>query len=195
MIRWIVGIFIAVILVGFSYEVVIYYPLQQLCFDKLATQGAKIQVYFTTSTSDTSALALRDRLIRSGKFESATYESPIEQLAAFKITHANDQMVLQGLEEFDSNPFDPELTLVLKDARKQTPETIGAAIEFVRAEAGDAIVERISAGPSLSHPYFSYIRSAPLLFLDVTSFFSPSLLAIKNQVKSCSASGDALTRE
>lgn len=74
-----------------------------------------ISVYFFTTVSEAEILSVKDRLEQLPQVASVTYSSREQELAEFRARHANNQIILQGLDELGENPLSPALEVLAKD--------------------------------------------------------------------------------
>ena len=103
-----------------------------------------ISVYFVTSASESSILAVKDQLEKLPQVASVTYTSADDALTAFRGRHASDQLTLQALDELGGNPLDASLSVRAKD-----PSQYESIVNFLDASpmlssAGTSIVDRIN---------------------------------------------------
>ena len=103
-----------------------------------------VSVYFVTTASEGSILAVKDQLENLPQVDKVTYTSASEALAAFRERHASDQLTLQALNELGSNPLDASLEVRAKD-----PSQYESIVSFLDASpalsaGGASIVDRIN---------------------------------------------------
>ena len=103
-----------------------------------------VSVYFVTSASEQSILAVKDQLEKLPQVASVTYTSADEALTVFRTRHANDQLTLQALNELGGNPLDASLEVRAKD-----PSEYESIVNFLDAspllsEGGTSMVDRIN---------------------------------------------------
>jgi cell division transport system permease protein len=103
-----------------------------------------ISVYFVTSASEQSILAVQDQLEKLPQVASVTYTSAADALTAFRGRHASDQLTLQSLDLLGYNPLDASLTVRAKD-----PSQYESIVNFLDASpalssSGTSIVDRIN---------------------------------------------------
>jgi len=103
-----------------------------------------VSVYFVTSASEQSILAVKDQLEKLPQVSSVTYMSAAEALTVFRGRHANDQLTLQSLDLLGYNPLDASLTVRAKD-----PSQYDSIVNFLDASpalsaSGTSIIDRIN---------------------------------------------------
>lgn len=103
-----------------------------------------VSVYFVTTASEQSILAVQSQLEKLPQVESVTYTSASAALAAFRARHANDQLTLQALNELGGNPLDASLEIQAKD-----PSEYESIVNFLDASptlsaSGVSIIDRIN---------------------------------------------------
>jgi len=108
------------------------------------TNKVDVSVYFVTTASEASILAVKDQITKLPQVASVTYTSADEALAAFRDRHATDQLTLQALNELGGNPLDASLEVRAKD-----PSEYESIVSFLEASpalssGGTSIVDRIN---------------------------------------------------
>jgi cell division transport system permease protein len=103
-----------------------------------------VSVYFVTTASEPSILAVKDQLEKLPQVATVTYTSADDALAAFRARHANDQLTLQALDELGGNPLDASLEVQAND-----PSEYESIVNFLEASpalsvGGTSIVDRIN---------------------------------------------------
>ncbi len=103
-----------------------------------------VSVFFVTTASEQSILAVKDQLEKLPQVESVTYTSASAALTAFRARHANDQLTLQALNELGGNPLDASLEIQAKD-----PSEYASIVNFLNASpalsaSGMSIIDRIN---------------------------------------------------
>ncbi|PIS04043.1 hypothetical protein COT83_02755, partial [Candidatus Peregrinibacteria bacterium CG10_big_fil_rev_8_21_14_0_10_44_7] len=86
-------------------------------FDSTLTQiknKVDINVYFVTDAQEEDILALKRSLEALPEVASIDYESREDVLAAFRERHADDQTMLQALDEIGDNPLRAVLNIRAK---------------------------------------------------------------------------------
>ncbi len=73
-----------------------------------------VNVYFVTTASEESIVALQRRIEGLPEVQRVEYVSREQALAEFKERHANDQITLQALEELGDNPLGAVLNIKAK---------------------------------------------------------------------------------
>jgi len=79
----------------------------------LATLQSKvdISVYFNQNTDEQKILEARKELVELNEVKSIEYISQDEALSKFKETHKDNPVLIQSLDELDSNPLQPSLNI------------------------------------------------------------------------------------
>lgn len=103
-----------------------------------------VSIYFVTTASEESILAVKSQLEKLPQVSRATYTSSADALTAFRTRHASDQLTLQALDELGGNPLDASLEVQAKD-----PSEYESIVSFVEAlpalsSGGTSIVDRIN---------------------------------------------------
>lgn len=70
-----------------------------------------ISVYFKSGAPEDDILAVRSDLMKMSEVRSVEYVSPEEALAKFREKHKDNQVLMQSLEELDSNPLEASLNI------------------------------------------------------------------------------------
>ncbi len=120
--------------------------LSALLSHTLATISEKVDVsvYFVTTASEASILAVKDQIEKLPQVANVTYTSADAALVAFRARHATDQLTLQALNELGGNPLDASLEVQAKD-----PSQYESIVSFLEASpalssGGTSIVDRIN---------------------------------------------------
>lgn len=74
-----------------------------------------VSVYFVTTASEQSILAVKDQLGRLPEVEKVSYTSREDILTQFRSRNAGNQLNLQALDEIGTNPFGGRLDVHAKD--------------------------------------------------------------------------------
>ena len=103
-----------------------------------------VNVYFTTTASESNILAVESKLQSQPEVVSVTYTSRDDALAQFRQKHTNDQLTLQALDELGSNPLGASLAIKAKD-----PSQYDQVVQFLSndpstAPGGTSIIDRIN---------------------------------------------------
>lgn len=94
-----------------------------------------VSVYFTNQVNEADILKVRDLLTQLPEVARVDYVSRDDALARFRQRHANNEVLIQALEELGSNPFQPSLNVKAKD----TDEYAAIATFIERAPFKDQI--------------------------------------------------------
>lgn len=103
-----------------------------------------INVYFVTTAAEGSILSLKKSIEALPEVKSVTYLSRDEALLNFRKRHANDQLILQALDELGENPLGASLSILAKETSQY--EGIAAFLEndAVISTGEEPIVEKIN---------------------------------------------------
>lgn len=74
-----------------------------------------VNVFFVTTAPEDQVLAMKKSLEALPEVASVNYVSSDEELASYKIRHANDQLTLQALNELGNNPLGAKLTVKTRE--------------------------------------------------------------------------------
>jgi len=110
-------------------------------FDSTLTQiknKVDINVYFVTDAQEEDILALKRSLEALPEVASIDYESREDVLAAFRERHADDQTMLQALDEIGDNPLRAVLNI-----RAKTPSQYETIAQFLKGDSGVAGSENV----------------------------------------------------
>jgi len=110
----------------------------------MVKEKVDVSVYFVTTASEQSILAVKDQLEKLPQVANVTYTSAEDALIAFRGRHANDQLTIQALNELGGNPLDASLAVRAKD-----PSQYESIVNFLDASpalstSGTSIVDRIN---------------------------------------------------
>jgi len=103
-----------------------------------------ISVYFVTSASEPSILAVKEQLEKLPQVASVSYTTSEEALTKFRGYHANDQLTLQALDELGTNPLGASLTVHAKDPTQYESIVKHLDSSPVLSSSGSSIVDRIN---------------------------------------------------
>lgn len=120
------------------------------------TSKVDVTVYLTQNASQDQVDALTKDLQALPEVASVTYVSQDEALATFQQRHANDQLVMQALQELGTNPLGSALQVKAKetsqyqtiaqflDTQQKNGTTEGQAIDTVNYFQNQTAIERLS---------------------------------------------------
>jgi len=74
-----------------------------------------INVYFTTNASEMDILSMKKSIESIGEVSSVTYISSDQALVNFNERHKDDSLILQALDELDTNPLTASLSIKAKE--------------------------------------------------------------------------------
>ncbi|PIW74709.1 MAG: hypothetical protein CO003_01270 [Candidatus Portnoybacteria bacterium CG_4_8_14_3_um_filter_44_15] len=98
-----------------------------------------ISVYFKLSAEENEILDLRNSLIKLPEVKNIEYVSTDEALEKFKEKHQNNDVLMQSLQELDSNPLEASLNIKAQQASQY--ETIAG---FFNQSDYDDIIDKIN---------------------------------------------------
>lgn len=145
-----------------------------------------ISVYFKSQAEEQDILALQKSLLDLPQVKSADYISKEQALKEFKERHANNALIIQSLEELDSNPLKASLNIKAKD-----PEQYEAISKFldegefnhlidkINYFQNKIVIERLSKILDTSHNV-GMIITLVLAFIAISVTFNTIRLAIYN---------------
>lgn len=103
-----------------------------------------IKVYLKLDATDEQIVALKQKMMPLPEVKSVTLTTSEEELADFKEKHSNDAIIMQALEESNSNPFGAVLTIVAQDTAgyESIAQTLDSGSQFL----GDSssVIDRIN---------------------------------------------------
>jgi len=98
-----------------------------------------ISVYFQLNADEDDILTLRGDLIKLSEVKSVEYVSTEEALLRFKEKHQDNDVLIQSLEELESNPLEASLNIKAQQASQY--ETI---VSFFDQSSYDQIIDKIN---------------------------------------------------
>jgi len=103
-----------------------------------------INVYFTLDAPEESILALKSSIESLPETASVEYVTREQALEEFSKKHADDQLILQALEELDENPLGAHLNIRAKETSQY--ESIARFLDSENAlsSAGTNIIDKIN---------------------------------------------------
>ena len=103
-----------------------------------------INVYFVNTAEEGNILSLKKSIEALPEVKSVTYLSREEALINFRERHANDQLILQALDELDENPLGASLSIRAKETSQY--EGIDAYLknDVAVAVGEDPIIETVN---------------------------------------------------
>lgn len=107
-------------------------------------ENVDVNVYFVTNAAEADIVAYQRRLADIPEVERVTYTSREEALQAFELRHAEDELVMQALEELGENPLGASLSVKAHD-----PSQYERIAEFLtnspaRDASGASIIDRVN---------------------------------------------------
>ena len=98
-----------------------------------------ISVYFNLDTSEEKILETRKELVKLNEVRSVEYVSAEEALRRFKEKHQDNQVLMQSLQELDSNPLEAALNI-----KAQAASQYGAIAEFFNQIEYQEVIDKIN---------------------------------------------------
>lgn len=98
-----------------------------------------ISVYFSLDTSEQEILETRGDLIKLSEVRSVEYISTEQALERFKEKHKDNQILIQSLDELDSNPLEASLNI-----KAQAASQYGAIADFFNQEQYQEIINKVN---------------------------------------------------
>lgn len=98
-----------------------------------------VSVYFKLDTTEEDILSVRNELVELAEVKSVEYISTQEALDRFKERHKDNEILMQSLEELNTNPLEASLNIKAKEASQY--ETIASF--FNQGNAQD-IIDKIN---------------------------------------------------
>ena len=110
-----------------------------------------ISVYFKNNVSEDEILNIKKSLEGLAEVKEVDYISQEEALNLFKARHANNQIIIQTLEELDTNPLLPLLNIKAHDPRQYSSiasylenPSLANLIEKVTYTQNQLVIERLT---------------------------------------------------
>ncbi len=98
-----------------------------------------ISVYFNLGTSEEQILATRDNLIGLSQVKSVEYISNEEALNNFKEKHQDNQVLMQSLQELETNPLEAALNI-----KAQITSQYESIVNFLEKEEYQEIIDKVN---------------------------------------------------
>ena len=98
-----------------------------------------ISVYFHLDTSEEKILETRKELVKLDEVRSVEYVSAEEALTRFKEKHQDNQVLMQSLQELDSNPLEAALNI-----KAQAASQYEAIAEFFNQSKYQEVIDKIN---------------------------------------------------
>ena len=98
-----------------------------------------ISVYFNLDTSEEQILATRDSLIELSQVKSVEYVSTGEALKNFKAKHQDNQVLMQSLQELETNPLEAALNI-----KAQVASQYESIVNFLEKEEYQKVIDKIN---------------------------------------------------
>ncbi|MFH1392756.1 MAG: permease-like cell division protein FtsX [bacterium] len=102
-----------------------------------------VSVYFKVDTSDSDILVLKDKVEKLGEVKGVEYISSEQALENFKERHKDNALIMQSLEELESNPLGAVLNIKAKETSQY--ESIAKFLENSFTSTGEnMIIDKIN---------------------------------------------------
>lgn len=111
---------------------------------EIVREKVDINIDFITSASEGEILAFADTLRQLPEVSAVEYTSREEVLSEFRIRHESDQLILQSLDEIESNPFGASIAVKAKDPSQYESIANFLADQTTLSEAGGSIIYRVN---------------------------------------------------
>lgn len=107
------------------------------------TSKVDVSVYFTTNAPENQILDMQSKLQALPEVASVTYTSREQALADFRQRHANDQLIIQALNELNANPLGASLSVRAHQTSQY--EAIARFLsDQVAAQGENSIIEKVN---------------------------------------------------
>lgn len=102
-----------------------------------------VSVYFKVDVSDSDILVLKDKVEKLGEVKGVEYISSEQALENFKERHKDNALIMQSLEELESNPLGAVLNIKAKETSQY--ESIAKFLENSSISVGEnTIIDKIN---------------------------------------------------
>lgn len=101
-------------------------------------QKIDVSVYFTLDTKEADILAAKESIETLPEVKKVTYISRQKALVKFKENYKDNPVILQSLEELDSNPLTASLNI-----QANNPEQLASVASFIQNNY-DALIDKLS---------------------------------------------------
>ncbi len=98
-----------------------------------------ISVYFHLTAEEDNILAARNELIKLSEVRSVEYISTDEALKRFREKHADNEVLMQSLDELEKNPLEASLNI-----KAQQASQYGTIVEFFNNAKYQEIIDKIN---------------------------------------------------
>lgn len=98
-------------------------------------ESVDVSAYFFETATEEEIFRVRDELMSMKEVERVEYVSREEALEIFRVTHQNDDTLLEPLEAIGRNPFRPALNI-----KAQSPDKYSEIASFLDEESFSALV-------------------------------------------------------
>jgi cell division transport system permease protein len=98
-----------------------------------------VSVYFNLGVSEEQVLSVRDSLVELSQVKSVEYISTEEALNNFKEKHRDNQVLMQSLQELDSNPLEAALNI-----KAQVTSQYESIVSFLEKKEYQEIIDKIN---------------------------------------------------
>jgi len=139
-----------------------------------------ISLYIKNGTPESQILALQSQIASSSLIKSVNYISQAQAIASFRARYANDPAILGALQELDTNPLSPSLTITPNDTSQaslvinQLKVLDSPIIESRDFSDNSAILDRINA-------ITKRVNEVGLIIIGI--FILTSLLVVYNAIR------------
>jgi len=98
-----------------------------------------ISAYFNSTASEKDILAVRDDLVKMKEVNSVSYVSKEEALKKFKEKHADNETLMQSLQELNENPLQASLNI-----KAQMASQYQGIVNFLEQDKYKSLIDKIN---------------------------------------------------
>ncbi len=106
------------------------------------TNEVDVTVYFTPDATQDQVTQIQQQLAALPEVASTTYISHDQALAAFQARHANDQLIMQALQELGGNPLGAAIEVRAKQTSQY--ETIAQYLESQQSSSAGSAIDNVN---------------------------------------------------
>lgn len=102
-------------------------------------QKIDVSVYFKTETVEDEIIPIKERIEALPETKEVVYKTKEEVLEEFKVTHQNNPLILDSLNELENNPLNPTLKIKAKK-----PEDFSVISDVLNEEQYSGVIEKFN---------------------------------------------------
>lgn len=102
-------------------------------------QKIDVSVYFKTETVEDEIIPIKERIEALPETKEVVYKTKEEVLEEFKVTHKNNPLILDSLNELENNPLNPTLKIKAKK-----PEDFSVISDVLNEEQYSGVIEKFN---------------------------------------------------